>query len=81
MTKRLSNEELYQEFVDVVDEVWDLAMYYSKGRSLPGDSASLRENVKKFDSLVAELAERIEKNLPANLPHKVSGGLFSKFSR
>lgn len=81
MTKRLSDEELYQEFVDVVDEVWDLAMYYSKGRSLPGDSASLRENVKKFDSLAAELAERIEKNLPTNLPHKVSSGLFSKFSR
>ncbi len=81
MTKRLSDDELYQEFVDVVDEIWDLAMYYSKGRSLPGDSASLRENVKKIDCLAAELAERIEKNLPTNLPHKVSGGLFSKFSR
>lgn len=81
MTKRLSDEELYQEFVDVVDEIWDLAMYYSKGRSLPGDFASLRENVKKFDSLAAELAERIEKNLPTNSSHKVSTGLFSKFSR
>ena len=61
MTKRLSDQELYQELVDVVDEVWDLAMYFSKGRSLPGDSASFRENVKKFDSLAEELAERLEK--------------------
>ena len=81
MTKRLSDQELYQELVDVVDEVWDLAMYFSKGRSLPGDSASFRENVKKFDSLAEELAERLDKNLLADPSHKVSTGLFSKFSR